>query len=199
MELLGVRGLSVSLAELTRREKTCGVSSSTPLVLSLPLSLPGEHWAADPLLQPGLCSQALAHPEAPSFPSITRESGVTERGVTVPWGLWGSLPGEPLGGASAAGKGLADPRYPTQVAAHREAEWPHRACDVSHGKPDGEQPRPGGHRLQRSLRQGTVLLGEQSPVSRREAQVLATPKVSCLPLKPEPRFLFSPLHVRFFA
>lgn len=61
-------GLSVNWAELTRREKTCGVSSSMPLVLSLSRSLPGELWAADPLLQPGLCSQTLARPKAAFFP-----------------------------------------------------------------------------------------------------------------------------------
>ena len=54
----------MSWAELRRRGKTCGMSSSTPLVLPLPPSLPGRHWAADPLLQPRLCSQMLACPEA---------------------------------------------------------------------------------------------------------------------------------------
>lgn len=36
-------------------------------------------------------------------------------------------------------------------------------------------------------------------MSHREVQILAAPKVSCFPLKSKPRFLFSPLHVRFFA
>lgn len=44
------------------------MSSSIPLVFPLPTSPPGGHWAADPMLQPRLCSQMLACPEAAFFP-----------------------------------------------------------------------------------------------------------------------------------
>lgn len=59
MELLGVGILSMSWAEPSFPGGRCGMSSSTPLVLLLSPSPPGGHWAADPLLQPRLCSQML--------------------------------------------------------------------------------------------------------------------------------------------
>jgi len=78
---------------------------------------------------------------------------------------------------------MADPCHCLQAAACWEAEWPHWTRDVSHSEPDSKQPRPGGDRLQRSLRQGTLLqlLGS--------AQMLSPPSDLFSP--PCPDFWFS--------
>lgn len=107
--LLGVGVLSVSWAELRRRAKARGVSSSTPLLLRLPPSRPGGHWAPAPLL--GSAAGCWRPPGLPSSPGVTGKRGVPARsppeGTTAPGGLQGSgglCLGEPLGAASAPGR-----------------------------------------------------------------------------------------------
>lgn len=108
--LLGVGVLSVSWAELRRRAKARGVSSSTPLLLRLPPSRPGGHWSPAPLL--GSAAGCWCPPGLPSSPGVTGKRGVSARsppeGTTPPRGapgLWGSLSGRAPGSSFGPGKG----------------------------------------------------------------------------------------------
>lgn len=190
--------MSVLWAGLSRRERTSGMSSRT-LLFPCPPTCPVGTGLQTLCCSLGcaarcwhtlrLCSQMLAHSKAPFLPqnqAMGSLSPLSPEGAAPPGHSragGGSVWEGPLGELQHTGG--ADLCPCTQAAARGKAEWPHRACDVSHSEPDGEQPRPGGHRLQRSLRQGILSsLGSSTP----SPVGLATPH--SLLLKAEPRFCF---------
>lgn len=181
-------GLSMCWVELRSKGKTCGTSSSTRLVLPSPVSLPDGHGAADPSLQPWLCSQMArcwCVPRLPSSPGITRKRKVPAQ--SPPKGP------TPTGSSSTVGGSVWE--GPLEESRHPGGDW------LTHGlelrlQPVGKLSGHIGPVMCLTVNQTAsnhdlvvtgskdhyvkVLLGEQSPVLWREAQMLVTPKVSFL-------------------